>query len=38
MKNSLLKGKLDDYVNAVRPLILELDDPELENALSELGG
>ncbi len=39
MKNSLLKKeKLDDYVNAVRPLILELDDPELENALSELGG
>ncbi|MGL9718257.1 MAG: hypothetical protein ACR5K9_06290 [Wolbachia sp.] len=37
MKDSLLQeAKFDNHVNAIKPLISELDDPEVENAVSEL--
>ncbi|NSM56969.1 hypothetical protein HET73_06635 [Wolbachia endosymbiont of Atemnus politus] len=37
MKNSLLQeAKFDNHINAMKPLISELDDPEIENAVSEL--
>ncbi|WCR58219.1 hypothetical protein [Wolbachia endosymbiont of Ctenocephalides felis wCfeJ] len=37
MKNSLLQeAKFDNHINAIKPLISELDDPEVENALNEL--
>nr|WP_255453546.1 hypothetical protein [Wolbachia endosymbiont of Atemnus politus] len=37
MKNSLLQeAKFDNHINAIKPLISELDDPEVENSVSEL--
>ncbi|MDR2831940.1 MAG: hypothetical protein LBV62_03435 [Rickettsiales bacterium] len=37
MKNSLLReAKFDDHINSIKPLISELDDPEIENAMNEL--
>ncbi|WP_343288625.1 hypothetical protein [Wolbachia endosymbiont of Encarsia formosa] len=37
MKNSLLREvKFDNHINSIKPLISELDDPEIENAVSEL--
>ncbi|MCA4775163.1 hypothetical protein IHO40_03515 [Wolbachia endosymbiont of Mansonella ozzardi] len=37
MKNSLLQeARFDNHVNSIKPLISELDDPEIENAVSEL--
>ncbi|OCA06408.1 hypothetical protein [Wolbachia endosymbiont of Trichogramma pretiosum] len=37
MKNSLLRGaKFDNHINSIKPLISELDDPEIENAVNEL--
>ncbi len=37
MKNSLLQeAKFDNYINSMKPLISELDDPEIENAVNEL--
>ncbi|QKX02997.1 hypothetical protein GOY07_02145 [Wolbachia endosymbiont of Litomosoides sigmodontis] len=39
MKNSLLQGaKFDNHINSIKSLILELDDPEIENAVNELEG
>ncbi len=37
MKNSLLQeARFDNHINSIKPLISELDDPEIENAVSEL--
>ncbi|MBC6686099.1 hypothetical protein H9I48_02445 [Wolbachia pipientis] len=37
MKNSLLReAKFDNHINSIKPLISELDDPEIENAVNEL--
>ncbi|WP_265043564.1 hypothetical protein [Wolbachia endosymbiont (group A) of Scambus nigricans] len=37
MKNSLLReAKFDNHINSIKPLISELDDPEIENAVDEL--
>jgi hypothetical protein len=37
MKNSLLQeAKFDNHINGVKPLISDLDDPEIENAVNEL--
>uniref|UniRef100_A0A1A9VJQ6 Uncharacterized protein n=1 Tax=Glossina austeni TaxID=7395 RepID=A0A1A9VJQ6_GLOAU len=37
MKDSLLReAKFDNHINSIKPLISELDDPEIENAVSEL--
>ncbi|QJT94239.1 hypothetical protein HGO53_02725 [Wolbachia endosymbiont of Diaphorina citri] len=37
MKNSLLREvKFDNHINSIKPLISELDDPEIENAVNEL--
>ncbi|WP_425386394.1 hypothetical protein [Wolbachia endosymbiont (group A) of Barypeithes pellucidus] len=37
MKDSLLReAKFDNHINSIKPLISELDDPEIENAMSEL--
>ncbi|QOD38392.1 hypothetical protein [Candidatus Wolbachia massiliensis] len=37
MKNSLLQEtKFDNHINSIKPLISELDDPEVENAVNEL--
>ncbi|WCR58611.1 MAG: hypothetical protein PG978_000025 [Wolbachia endosymbiont of Ctenocephalides felis wCfeF] len=37
MKSSLLQeARFDNHVNSIKPLISELDDPEIENAVSEL--
>ncbi len=37
MKNSLLReAKFDNHINSIRPLISELDDPEIENAVDGL--
>ncbi|MGL9688568.1 MAG: hypothetical protein ACR5K6_02225 [Wolbachia sp.] len=37
MKNSLLQeARFDNHINSIKPLISELDDPEIENAMSEL--
>ncbi|WP_395462904.1 hypothetical protein [Wolbachia endosymbiont of Cantharis cryptica] len=37
MKNSLLQeAKFDNHINSIKPLISELDDPEVENAVNEL--
>ncbi len=37
MKNSLLQeARFDNHINSRKPLISELDDPEIENAVSEL--
>ncbi|MDR2978700.1 MAG: hypothetical protein LBU56_04870 [Rickettsiales bacterium] len=37
MKNSLLQEtRFDNHINSIKPLISELDDPEIENAVSEL--
>ncbi|MGL9759030.1 MAG: hypothetical protein ACR5LA_09685 [Wolbachia sp.] len=37
MKNSLLRGaKFDNHINSIKPLISELDDLEIENAMNEL--
>ncbi|RDD35645.1 hypothetical protein Wcon_00157 [Wolbachia endosymbiont of Cylisticus convexus] len=37
MKNSLLQEtKFDNHINSIKPLISELDDPEIENAVNEL--
>ncbi|NUY39266.1 hypothetical protein GO684_00735 [Wolbachia endosymbiont of Litomosoides brasiliensis] len=39
MKNSLLQeAKFNNHINSIKPLILELDDPEIENAVNELEG
>lgn len=37
MKNSLLREvKFDNHINSIKPLISELDDPEIENAVNQL--
>ncbi|MDR0288972.1 MAG: hypothetical protein LBH78_02900 [Rickettsiales bacterium] len=37
MKSSLLQeARFDNHINSIKPLISELDDPEIENAVSEL--
>lgn len=37
MKNSLLQeARFDNHINSIKPLISELDDPEIENAVSEV--
>ncbi|MGL9726108.1 MAG: hypothetical protein ACR5KV_05750 [Wolbachia sp.] len=37
MKNSLSREvKFDNQINSIKPLISELDDPEIENAINEL--
>lgn len=37
MKNSLLQeARFDNHINSIKPLISELDDPEIENAVGEL--
>ncbi|WP_374698914.1 hypothetical protein [Wolbachia endosymbiont (group B) of Limnophora tigrina] len=37
MKDSLLQeAKFDNHINSIKPLISELDDPEIENAMNEL--
>ncbi|WP_419215164.1 hypothetical protein [Wolbachia endosymbiont of Rhagoletis cingulata] len=37
MKNSLLREvKFDNHINSIKPLISELDDPEIENAVNGL--
>lgn len=37
MKNSLLReAKFDNHINSIKPLISELDDLEIENAMNEL--
>ncbi|MDG7057232.1 MAG: hypothetical protein LKM43_03740 [Wolbachia endosymbiont of Penenirmus auritus] len=37
MKNSLLQeARFDNHINSIKPLISELDYPEIENAVSEL--
>ncbi|MGL9760987.1 MAG: hypothetical protein ACR5LB_02015 [Wolbachia sp.] len=37
MKNSLLQeARFDNHINSIKPLISELDDPDIENAVSEL--
>ncbi|WP_341818471.1 hypothetical protein [Wolbachia endosymbiont (group B) of Ennomos erosarius] len=37
MKDSLLReAKFDNHINSIKPLISELDDPEIENAMNEL--
>ncbi|MDR2547889.1 MAG: hypothetical protein LBC34_00030 [Rickettsiales bacterium] len=37
MKNSLLQeARFDNHINSIKPLISELDDPEIDNAVSEL--
>jgi len=37
MKSSLLQeARFDNHINSIKPLISEFDDPEIENAVSEL--
>lgn len=37
MKNSLLQeAKFDNHISAIKPLISELDDPQIENAVNKL--
>ncbi|KLT22265.1 hypothetical protein wVul_1199 [Wolbachia endosymbiont of Armadillidium vulgare str. wVulC] len=37
MRNSLLQEtKFDNHINSIKPLVSELDDPEIENAVNEL--
>lgn len=37
MRDSLLReAKFDNHINSIKPLISELDDPEIENAMNEL--